>query len=506
MIPTPYRARVTIEPEPLGPIDPMIYGQFIEHVDAADECVYPSIWDISSPFADDLGLRRDVMAVARDLGPPVVRWPGGSYADVYHWENAIGPGGQRRPEPNGHFKGEESNRFGTDEFLQWCEHVGTEPYINVNLGSGTMEEALRWLEYCNGGPETPQGRRRSANGRIEPYGVKYWGIGNETWASWERGTMDAPTYAAKLREWAEAMLAQDPTIQILGVGSLQADTPHWDRTVLREAGHLLDFLTFHTYGYALNDGPGDEAEFTAIVHSTEFMEQQLRRTLAVIDETVPERAGTIRISVDEWNIRRYSSTGQIGRREPRTLRDTLFLAGLLNIFVRLSPRVGMANHVFLINGHAPLLVNASGVLKTLVFDLFQIYSRRMTGEALEVEVDSPMIRPPLPQISNPGFELPKNYVHGDSPLLHVAAARPEPGTVTVAMVNRDPHRAAEVALELPDGFRIITAWTLHDADAMAANSFDHPTRLRPSEISVESSSSAWVCPPQSLTLLSCRAN
>lgn len=508
MNPSPpgFPARVAVDPAcPLGTIDPAIYGQFIEHVDAADECIYPSIWDAASPLADELGLRRDVISAARELGVPVVRWPGGSYADVYHWENAIGPRAGRRPEPNGHFAGDESNQFGTDEFLHWCERVGAQPYLNVNLGSGTLEEALRWLEYCNGSPDTPQGRRRAANGRVAPYGVKYWGVGNETWAPWEKGNMTAPAYAAKLREWAVAMRAADPSIRILGVGSLQADTPEWDRTVLREAGDVIDYLTFHTYGYALDDGPGDEAEFRGIVHTTEFMERRLRRTLALIDEVAPARAKDIRVSVDEWNIRRYTRAGEIRRRAPRTLRDTLFLAGLLNIFVRLSPRVGMGNYVFLVNGHAPILVRPEGILKTPVFDLFQAYSRLMRGEALEARVECPFIVPPAPQVSDPAFALPADHGHdAPSPLLHVAAARPSAGVVTLALVNRDPARAADVNLVMTDGGGAVSAWTLHDADARAANTFDTPDRLRPRVETLARPTAFWRCPPQSITLLTCR--
>src|SRR5690606_34662235 len=159
----------------VGEISPHIYGQYLEHVEAHEETIYPSLWNAQHPAADAMGVRTDVTSEVRKLGVPIVRWPGGCFADVYHWEDAIGPQEQRKPKPNLHWKGMESNQFGTDEFLRWCELAGVEPYINVNLGSGTLDEALRWLEYCNGAADTPQGKRRAENGRVEPWGVKYWG-------------------------------------------------------------------------------------------------------------------------------------------------------------------------------------------------------------------------------------------------------------------------------------------------------------------------------------------
>jgi alpha-N-arabinofuranosidase len=229
-----FNCTVTVsDTEPIGEIPPGIYGQYLEHVEAHENTIYPALWDDKSTHSNDMGIRTDVAAAVKSLGTSVVRWPGGCFADVYHWEDAIGPRALRQPKPNLHWGGMESNMFGTDEFLHWCRLAGVEPYINVNLGSGTLDEALRWLEYANGSPDTRQGHRRADNGTTEPYGVRYWGIGNETWGPWEMGHADADTYGTSLSLWAKAMRKQDPSIRILGVGSEEGNDRDWDCTGCR---------------------------------------------------------------------------------------------------------------------------------------------------------------------------------------------------------------------------------------------------------------------------------
>lgn len=497
-----YQASVTVDvTRPLGAINPDIYGQYLEHVDASDECIYPAIWDDTSSLSDTMGLRRDVVEAVRALDVPVIRWPGGCFADVYHWENGIGERTRRPVLPNLHWKGtDESHQFGTDEFLRFCELTGAKPYINVNLGSGTLEEALRWLEYCNGGPDTPQGMRRAANGRSTPYDVTLWGIGNETWGPWETGHTDAVTYSRQLTQWAQAMRARDPRIKILGVGSMEGNNRDWDRTVLANAGDTLDYLTFHTYGFAR----AVEGEYEKVVYAPEYIETRLRRMLSTIDETVPHRADAIRISVDEWNIRRVAA--KLDRKAPRNLQDTLFVAGMLNTMVRLSPRVAMANYVFLVNGHAPLLVNGQGIVRTPLYHVFAKYRRALRGTALATNVDCPTILPPPQQMNWEKYKLPADYVPQVTPLLHVAAAVDESGTMAISLVNRHEQSPAEVALRLPEGYGISAAWTLEADGLLAANTFAEPERIVPREVTVSGRPRKWTCPPRSVVILTLAKN
>ena len=501
-----YDASVAVDTtRPISAINPNLYGQYLEHVELEEQCIYPSIWDDTSRFADAKGLRKDVMAAAKDLTVPIIRWPGGCFADVYHWENGIGPRKLRPTLINRHYKGsQESHQFGTDEFLIWIEQLGAKPYINVNLGSGTLEEALRWLEYCNGGPDTPHGKRRTANGRKEPYGVTHWGIGNETWGHWETGHSDAPTYARNLATWAAAMKQMDPSIRILGVGSSEGVDPEWDLEVLRQAGDHLDYLTLHVYAHSTENA---EQEYDAAVFTPYFFDFRISNMIKTLDAFRKESGSTrdIKISIDEWNIRRYKGK-ELLRREPRHLQDALFVAGTLNVMLKHSARVGMANYVFLINGHAPLLVNADQVVKTPLYHVFQQYARWMKGTTVAVTAQGPTRVPPDPLMGSPGGTAPKHYHPGEVPLLDTAAARHDDGTLVISMINRHRTDTANVALHLPPGYAVRTSWTLSAESPSDANTFDHPNRIVPVETAVDKAVASWSCPPASITLLACQRN
>lgn len=507
-----YKASVTVDAaQAIGKIDPAIYGQYLEHVEEKDECIYPSIWDDKSPKSDAMGLRKDVIAAAKEMKVPVVRWPGGCFADVYHWELAVGPRDKRPVVENKHWGGKESNQFGTDEFLNWSEQVGNEAYINVNLGSGTLDEALRWLEYCHGGPDTEQGKRRAANGRKEPYKVPFWGIGNETWGPWETGHTDAKTYAKMLAEWAAAMKKKDPSIKVLGVGSQAAKDAEWDKEVLSKAGHLLDYLTLHVYGSSIL---GDEGNYTNVVFTPELMDLRIKRMAKVIDEMKAEvgYANDVKISIDEWNIRRFvavkgSFHDKLRRRDPRDVADTMFVAGFFNAMLKNADRVTMANYVFLVNGHAPLLVNESGVLKTPLFHVFKEYREKMTGESLAVKVETPLAK--IETVSG-GYEkpvkLPKEMQGKGLPYLDAASAKRDDGTIVISLVNRHETETADVSLDLPDGYRVKTAWTLGDDDKHAANVFTDQDRVVPVAEDVKDDVKSWSCKPGRVVLLTCSRN
>lgn len=507
-----YKASVTVDAgKGYGAIDPAIYGQYLEHVEEKDECIYPAIWDDKSPKSDAMGLRKDVIEVAKDMGVPVVRWPGGCFADVYHWELATGPRDKRPVVPNKHWGGNESNQFGTDEFLTWSEKVGNEAYINVNLGSGTLDEALGWLEYCHGSAETAQGKRRAANGRKEPYKVPYWGIGNETWGTWETGHMDAKSYAPKLAEWAAVMKKQDPSIKVLGVGSQAAKDAEWDKEVLSKAGHLLDYLTLHVYGSSIL---GQEGNYQNVVFTPELMDVRIKRMAKAIDEMKAQVGykNDVKISIDEWNIRRFitvkgSFHDRLRRRDPRDVADTLFVAGFFNAMLKNADRVSMANYVFLVNGHAPLLVNESGVLKTPLFHVFKEYAATMTGDSLEVKVDAPLAK--ITTVSG-GYEkpikLPQEMIAKGLPWLDAASAKRKDGTIVISLINRHEKDDAEVGLNLPEGYRVTRAWTLGGDDKHASNDFANPEKIVPVVEDVKEKVASWNCKPGRVVLLTCSKN
>jgi len=492
----PFETTITVAiPTEAQEIPQGIYGQYLEHVQADEQTIYPSLWDSESPHADEMGVRLDVTSATRALNVPVVRWPGGCFADVYHWEDAIGPRAARRPKPNRHWGGIESNMFGTDEFLHWCRLAGVEPYINVNLGSGTLDEALRWLEYCNGDTSTPQGALRAANGHPAPYGVKYWGIGNETWGPWETGHTDAATYGTSLSLWAKAMRAKDSSIRIQGVGSEEGNDRAWDTTVLKKAATDIDLLTVHMYGISTTY---DGSEYEAFVFTPDYLENRLRRMLETVDSIATTRP--INLSIDEWNIRHHFN-GKQNRKSPRNLQDALFTAEFFNAMIRLSPRIEMANYVFLANGNGALLINDDQIVWTPLAHVFQQYRRWMTGAMLDTVVDGPATIPPLPITGTPGRKPPSDYKPAATPWINAAAAHRADGSITVAIVNRHPDDPGQVALDVPSGYGIIQTWTLNHSDIYAKNTFAGPDKVKPTTTTENGKRRDWTVAPHSISLV-----
>jgi alpha-N-arabinofuranosidase len=500
---TPSTTITVLEGTTIGTINPHIYGQYLEHL---EDCIYPCIWDDKSPFADERGNRQDVMEAIKELGAPIVRWPGGCFADFYHWEDGIGEGAQRPVRRNFHWGGIESNRFGTDEFLHWCETIGTDPYINFNLGTGTLDEALRWMDYVNGTADTTDVQRRRANGRVEPYNVKYWGIGNETYGHWEAGQMDAEDYGKRLANWSEFVRKVQPDARILGVGSHGGSDSHWDREVLRHGGKAIDYLTFHLYASSSDRKSG--AEYESIAYTPAYFEKRLRRMLATIDaySDPTGSARPIQISMDEWNIRHYvrSDNGsyRLNRSSPRNLQDAIFTAGVLNVMIRLSPRVAMANYVFLVNGNGVMRANETEVLKTPLYYIFQQYARWFAGNAAAVLIQGAIKTGITPLVNSPQFVCEPT---GDleASVVDAAASWNADGTLAVSLINRSPNAASEVKLVLPQGYAPSQSWTMYHQDVYASNDFGAADQVIPRMETVDGWDGTWSCPAHSVVLLLC---
>lgn len=488
------RATVTIHSGHIrGEVSPLIYGQYAEHV---ADCVYPGIWDGDSPQADDLGLRRDVQAAARELAVPVVRWPGGCFADTYHWQDGIGPRERRPVRRNWHWNELEGNQLGTDEFLRWCERIGAEPYVNLNLGTGTLDEALRWIDYCTGTEDTADVLRRKDNGRSEPYCARLWGIGNETWGSWEAGNLPADRYARICANWADFIKRYQPSAHLVGVGSAEAGDPGWDRTVLDTAGRYLDYLSNHVYAYSVDRSTG--AEYLPVVFTAVYVEARLR----AMADTLARYDHPIRIALDEWNIRHYEPTESGGHRlnraGPRNVQDAIFAAGVLNAMLRMSPVVGMANYVFLVNGNAIVNVRGEQLVRTTLYQVFRRYREWMRGSTVELDVQGPGLETPLPQAGEPGHEPVLDGLPPRSGYLD-AVATVDGDALAVSLVNRHPD--SELTVRVNGAGQLREAWTLTHEDVYAANDFDAPERVLPVETPIPEGTREWRCPPHSVTLL-----
>lgn len=230
--------KITIDPaHRLSPINPNIYSGFTEHM---GRCIYGGIYDPSNPNKNlidhENGFRLDVIDAMKELNVPVVRYPGGNFVATYHWLDGVGPREQRPKRPELAWIGTESNEFGTDEFMLWCEAVGCEPYLCLNMGTGTLDEALAWVDYCNGTRDTYYANLRRKNGRQEPYNVKYWALGNEVWGPWQVEQNTKEDYAKKAYQWAKALKLLDPSLVLILCG--QDGTSDWDRYVLQQCVKL----------------------------------------------------------------------------------------------------------------------------------------------------------------------------------------------------------------------------------------------------------------------------
>src|SRR5262245_44966470 len=226
----------------IGSVDRRIFGNFIEHL---GRCIYGGIFDEGSPLSDTAGFRRDVLDAVRPLRVPVLRWPGGNFVSGYHWLDGVGPAADRPRRMELAWHAEESNRFGTNEFIQYCKVIGAQPYICVNMGSGTFDEAQAWVEYCNGTGNTYWANRRRANGHPEPYGVKLWGLGNEMYGAWQIGALEATDYVKKARQFAAVMKHTDPTSDLVSCG--QGGFGEWDRIVLEGLARMVRYHSLHIY-------------------------------------------------------------------------------------------------------------------------------------------------------------------------------------------------------------------------------------------------------------------
>ncbi len=276
---------------PIGRIQPRLYGSFLEHL---GRCIYGGIWEEGSALSDAQGYRRDVREAVREIGVTQLRYPGGNFVSNYHWRDGVGPREDRPVRRELAWGGVETNRFGTHEFIEYCAQVDAEPYMCVNLGTGTPEEAADWLEYCNSRRPTTIARQRAVNGHSRPFDARLWGLGNEMYGKWQIGQRTARDYALVARETAKAMRFVDPNVELVAVG--HEDGPWWNETVLAEAARYIDHIALHLY-------IGSDDTATALAQP--LLLEKLARQHAALADLVLTDLGLdkrIGIAIDEWNV------------------------------------------------------------------------------------------------------------------------------------------------------------------------------------------------------------
>jgi alpha-L-arabinofuranosidase len=477
----------------LGTVDRRIFGQFIEHL---GRCIYGGVFDEGSALADEHGFRTDVLRAARALKVPVLRWPGGNFVSGYHWTDGIGPRDERPRRIELAWGSEESNRFGTDEFIEYCRALRAEPYICVNLGSGTFDEAQAWVEYCNGTGNTYWANRRRANGHPDPYGVRLWGLGNEMYGAWQIGALSADDYVKKARQFAAVMHHTDPSIELISCG--QWGFGEWDRIVLEGLAPMVRYHSVHLYTGATD------------FYRNVFMAHQADRALRICESTI-ERvryeqrlAHPIGIAFDEWNVwyRTRDAAGRAGGLEERyDLADALAIATFINIFVRHCRSVEIANFAQMVNVIAPIFTGPEHMFLQTIYHPLRLYAEHLLPVALDAFVDSPTIDMPTEGVED--RDRAWNVADlGPFTLLDAAATcDPAGAEVCLAVVNRSRDRAVRASIEIL-GRAVqgaLSASVVDGPEPSSQNSFEQPGLVDVRESTVDAAEVDF--PPHSVTVL-----
>jgi alpha-N-arabinofuranosidase len=476
---------IRLDPErTLGKIDRNIFGGFAEHL---GRCIYGGIYDPQSSLADADGLRLDVLDNLKRLNMPVIRYPGGNFVSGYRWRDGVGPREERPTRLDLAWHVLESNQFGTNEFIQFCRRLDTEPYLVVNCGDGDAREARDWVEYCNGAQETALVKLRRQHGFDAPHRVKYWGIGNEVDGHWQIGYKTPEEYARAFTEFGKVMRWADPEIRLLAAAGCTwgPDMVERAQLLLEQAGNLVDYLSIHWYvGNPEND-------FARYMTLSELFEERLSAYEGIIRamRLAQKIKRPIRIAVDEWNVGyRGGSDSTTGAEEIYNLEDALVIAMHFNAFIRHAPLVGMANIAQIVNVLAPIFTRRDGLVLQTIFYPFELYSRQCGETALDVFWTGDTFSGG----SHTGIRVLDVSATLDSSAKHAA----------LFVVNR-AQQPIEVTISLTTG-RFngkAQSFVVNGPDIKAENVFDRPPQVgsQSSTFETEGAICRWTFEPHSLT-------
>lgn len=448
-------------------IDRDIYGHFSEHL---GRCIYNGIYvGKNSKIPNENGMRKDVVEALRNIQIPVLRWPGGCFADEYHWKDGIGPKEARKKMVNTNWGGvTEDNSFGTHEFMELCRQLGCQPYVNGNVGSGTVQEMSEWVEYMNFEGLSPMTELRKANGHAEPWGVKYFGVGNENWGC--GGNMRPEYYADLFRRYQSfARNYGENKLFRIACGP-NGDDYNWTDKILASAAPFMDAITLHYYTV-----PGtwaeksaatcfDEKEYYETLKKALFMEELISNHTQIMNKYDPKhRIGLI---VDEWGtwLKVEPDTNPGFLYQQNTMRDALVAALTLNIFNQHSDRVVMANIAQVVNVlQSVILTEGDKMLLTPTYHVFDLYKVHQDAELVDSYVETA-------KVGNKDEEFPQLSVSAsmdEKGVLHITAAN-------AALTGSEPVECHILNKNLSSvSGRVLTG-------AMDAhNTFDAPTAVKP---------------------------
>ncbi|WP_438495933.1 alpha-N-arabinofuranosidase [Paenibacillus sp. IHBB 3054] len=478
---------------PKSKINKNIYGHFAEHL---GRCIYEGLWvGEDSPIPNTDGIRNDVIEALKKLNIPVLRWPGGCFADEYHWKDGIGPREGRKRMVNTHWGGVvENNHFGTHEFFRLCELLECEPYICGNVGSGTVQEMSEWVEYMTFDGESPMADWRRENGREQPWKLKYFGVGNENWGC--GGNMRPEYYADLYRRYQTYSRNYGDNRLYKIAGGANVDDYNWTEVLMREASRFMDGLSLHSYTI-----PGsweekrqalgfDEAEWFETMQKSLHMDELITRHSAIMDQYDPEkRVGLI---IDEWGTWFLSEPGTNPGflYQQNTLRDALVAGIHLNIFQNHSSRVQMANIAQMVNVlQALVLTEGDKLLLTPTYHVFEMYKVHQDNELLEVAFESP-------QYTCGGVAISQ---------LSVSASRDGDGKIYVSICNLSHEDGATLSFGIGGAAPTrVTGQILTHTELGAHNTFQTPDKVAPSvyeAAALEDGLLNCVLPPASVVVL-----
>ena len=482
----------------ISEISPLLFSGFAEHL---GRCIYEGIYDPASPHAGVNGLRKDVLAALRELNFRSMRYPGGNFVSGYRWEDGIGPKDKRPRRRELAWQSIESNQFGTDEFIAFCREIGAEPMLAVNLGTGSIQDAANLVEYCNAPVGSKYADMRAAYGQNDPYGVKYWCLGNEMDGSWQIGHLEAAGYGTKAREAAKLMRLHDNSIELVLCGSSSSKMPtypEWDRIGLELCWELVDYHSMHYYADNLDD---DTASFLALSAAFEDYVDTVAAVLRYVKAKTRSQHD-VYLSWDEWNVwykaRDLSETRGDWSEAPHlieevyNLEDALVVAQWLNVFLRKADVLKIACIAQIVNVIAPILTTRDDMLKQTTYYPLLMFSQMASGDSLDLLVDSPRY---------------ETKQFGDMPLLDVSAAYDaKAGNNTIFIVNRSQTDRVPLEIHWQDiaPRRISSAHQLAGHDPKAANTWESPNQLTMQAIyapQIIDGTAAMSLPPLSFTAL-----
>jgi len=425
--------------QPGSTIDKAIYGQFAEHL---GHCIYGGIYvGEKSDIPNTDGFRLDVVGALKELKVPLVRWPGGCFADTYHWKDGIGPKADRSSIINVHWGGvTEDNSFGTHEFLNFCELIGADPYICLNVGSGTVQEAADWIEYVTSSNESPMTKLRKKNGREKPWNVKYWSAGNETWGC--GGNMRPEYYADLYRQYASYMRA--PGMYKIASGA-NVDDYKWMEVLMREAKGMMNGISLHYYTIPQDwnkKGSAtqfDEATWFTTLQKTLKMEELVTKHSAIMDKYDPTKK--VGLLVDEWgnwfDVEPGTNPGFLFQQN--TLRDAMVAGINLNIFNNHADRVRMSNIAQMINVlQSMILTKDKEMVLTPTYYVFKMYNVHQDAKMLPIDIKC------------------DKYSSGANSIDAISAsASIKDGVVSITLCNLDPVKAQDISFDV-QGLKLLT--------------------------------------------------